>query len=172
MTDPMGPWQKIPDVYKPNMKEHYFPHQLELAVGVNEKEIREFAKYIGADSNGTVTSLIHAIRRHCTKNCAMPRHVPTIEYRLLADPDARYGFSIMCSYDIADLKPKDFNKAFYDLQKLWQDAGINKKTMWHLSAINSRCNEAKRVSLSTSYQSLILNYPQSISENQTIDASS
>lgn len=143
----MGPWQKIPDVYRPNWKTRHFPHLLELGIGVNEAEMRQFAKFIGADHQASETEIINAVKLYCTKHSQMPPRAPNISYRLLAYyPEAHHGFCIINSYDLASFNPDDFHPAFLRMQEMWQKAGINKKTMWHLSAFNSRPREERKVS--------------------------
>lgn len=144
--DPAGPWQRIPDNYRPSVKDRYCPHQVELGVGVNEEEMRLFAKYIGADDKGSIGSVINEVKAYCTKHCHMPRYIPRIKYRMLADPDTRYGFCILSNYDLGDVNPDDFDRAFYLLQTMWQTAGIQRKTLWHLSATNARAEDARKAS--------------------------
>lgn len=127
------------------MKDQFYPRQLQLCIGANEEEMREFAKNVGLDAQANVRFLIDEIKAYCTERCELPYYRPRIRYCRLAYPNARYGFYILCNYDLWRFNLPDFDRSVFLLEKIWQDAGIEKKTMWHISALNSRPDSAREV---------------------------
>lgn len=137
----------MPDKYRPSIKDHFYPYQLELGIGVNEQEMRAFAKAVKLNYRKSEDYLVHTIKAYCTKHCEMPECRSTIKYCRLAYPEARYGFCILCSYDLSIFNLDEFDRPVFLLEKLWQDAGLDKKVMWHISATNSRAKYTEEVKL-------------------------